>query len=494
MIRAVISLPRNRARLIPLLLVFACAASGCLKATKPDLPRIFPPEQTQRHTGKNPVIVIPGVLGSQLVNRRTGERAWPSLFVNHDDSLALPITSPTLAGNTDDLVATEIVETARLARLLPEINVYASLLEALERYGGYRRGDLDAPAADGDRDTFYVFAYDWRRDNVESARLLARKIASLKARLGRPDLRFDIVAHSMGGLVARYCAMYGDRDTLTIAGSTPPPPDWAGARHLARLLLIGTPNAGSMDALRALLLGYSVTETNRPRITLLKKLDRDVTFTTPAVYQLLPHNAHARFLDAGLSPLKLDVFDLETWRQYGWSIAFDAKIRERELRALVKRHGEAEGARQAERLAAERERFLQTALARAAGLHRALNAASAPPDSLRLYLFGGDCEPTLDAVMIAEIKGRTRTLFRSGQAPGGRKARRLAFHAMFAPGDGRVTRRSLFALNPDPQTHAPSALHPLPHQAIFNCEVHGDLPLNLTLQDNLLTVLLGNRY
>jgi len=481
----------NRAPFIFLLLILSFPAQACLKATKPNLPRIFTPPEAQRQTGKNPVIIIPGILGSRLVNSRTGDEVWPSLIVTHDDTLALPISGPTLAENTDEIIATEVIETVRLARLVPEINVYDSLLLALQRYGGYQRGNFDAPPAGGDRDTYYVFAYDWRRDNVESARLLARKIAALKQKLGKPDLRFDIVAHSMGGLVARYYAMYGDRDVLD---SNAPRPDWAGARNLSRIVMFGTPNAGLMDALRSLLLGYSLTDTNRPRLSLLKNLDRDVTFTSPSVYQLLPPPTHARFIGADLSPIKIDLFDIETWRRFGWSVTFDREVRESEQRSLAKRQGPSEGAGLAERMTAERVRFLRLVLARAAAFHRALDAPGTPPDTLRWHLFGGDCEPTLEAAMIATVKGREQTIFRAGQAPGGRKARERAYEAMFAPGDGRVTRRSLFHLGSESETNGQRASTSHPPQATFNCELHGDLPLNLTMQDNLLTVLLGNRY
>ena len=56
---------------------------------------------------------------------------------------------------------------AKLAKLAPEVYVYHYPLRALTDYGGYREGDWDNPPEGGDRDTFYVFAYDWRRDNVD---------------------------------------------------------------------------------------------------------------------------------------------------------------------------------------------------------------------------------------------------------------------------------------------------------------------------------------
>ena len=472
--------------------------SGCLlKNDYPNLPRNFPARNALNHKGKPPVILIPGVLGSQLINRRSGEKIWPSLGNAEDDSLALPISSDNLAENTDDLIANEILETVKFGLLIPEISVYDGLVTALQAYGGYKRGSFDAPLSDGDHDTFYVFAYDWRRDNVESARLLARKIATLKQKLGKPDLRFDIVAHSMGGLVARYFAMYGDQD-LPVSGA--PKPDWSGARHLNRLILMGTPNAGSMDALRTLLLGYSVTETSRPRLGLLRQLDRDSIFTTPSAYQLLPRNASARFLDAQLAPLQVDLFALETWRKYKWSAACDVRLSKSELKKL-RREGAGAIAQATEKLAAGREHFLSVALARAVAFHRALDAISTPPESLRLSLFGGDCEDTLDAALIIPDPKTAQllTLFQPVRELGNREMRRRAYLAMFAPGDGRVTRRSLFGLTIEPDAiedgdGSPRAMKQHPLSAVFDCEIHGDLPLNTRLQNNLLTLLLGNSY
>ena len=235
-----------------ILLLASLVLSGCISPkTTPNLERIF--AEARLKTGKRPVIIIPGILGSQLINSKTGEMIWPSVLRSPDERSTLPMT-PNLAANRDDVVPKGIVETVRLARVLPEVYVYRDLLDALRHYGGYREGDWTNPSDGGDRDTFYVFAYDFRRDNVENAQLLETRIRTLKERLHRPDLRFNILAHSMGGLIARYAAMYGGAD-LSPDG-VPPQPTWAGAADINKIIMLGVPNEGLVDAFATLIDGY----------------------------------------------------------------------------------------------------------------------------------------------------------------------------------------------------------------------------------------------
>jgi pimeloyl-ACP methyl ester carboxylesterase len=480
-------------RPIHLVLLFvAIATNACLlRASRPNLPAIFPAQIVAKQKGKPPIIIIPGVTGSELVTKATGEKLWPELFPKDKEALALPITSTTLSENHDDVIASKVIESASLIKFMPEIGVYGALFKALETQGGYRRGDIDAPAPDGDRDTYYLFAYDWRRDNVESARKLAEKIAEIKRRTNRPDLRFDIIAHSMGGLIARYFAMYGDADVL---GETRPRPDWRGAQSIGHLALFGTPNAGSMDALRTLINGYSITEANKPRVNLFKSLGRVTVFTSPSVYQLLPRRQSVRFYDAKLEPVKIDIYDIETWKRYHWSAAFDPEIIKRELKASVKKFGETEGRPAAAKTLALREAYLQAVLKRAASFQEALDVASAPPETLRLHLVGGDCEPTVAGALIVDVKGEPRTLFYPKYIPS--QLRKEAFNKMFVPGDGRVTRQSLFGLAFDlesPDAGITRIMKYAPSYTLFGCDTHGDLPINPTILDNLLTWLLGNK-
>ncbi|MBO0725858.1 MAG: hypothetical protein J2P52_09685 [Blastocatellia bacterium] len=475
-----------------LLLLAVVATNACLlKASKPNLSAIFPAPIVAKQTGKPPIIIIPGITGSELVDRTTGEKLWPDIFPDNKEALALPITSTTLSENRDDVVASRVIESAHLIKFMPEIGVYGALLKALETQGGYRRGDIDAPAPGGDRDTYYLFAYDWRRDNVESARKLAEKIAEIKRRTNRPDLRFDVIAHSMGGLIARYFAMYGDADVL---GAPNPRPDWRGAQSIGRLVLFGTPNAGSMDALRTLIYGYSITGADKPRVNLFKSLGRVMIFTAPSVYQLLPRRESARFYDAKLEPVKIDLYSIETWKRYHWSAAFDPEIAKRELKDSIKKLGESEGRPSVANTLAIREAYLKSVLKRAASFQEALDIASVPPETLRLHLVGGDCEPTVAGAMIIDVKGETRTFFYPNHIP--RQLRKEAFKKLFIPGDGRVTRQSLFGLTFDldsPDAGVTQMMKHAPTYTLFGCDTHGDLPINPTVLDNLLTWLLGNK-
>ncbi len=475
----------HHALLITLLFFAACGVRHT-----PDLERIFANSHGQ--TGKRPLIIIPGILGSKLVNQKTGEVVWPSAFRSDVDGLNLP-TTPDLAANRDGLVAAQIVETAKLARYAPDMYVYYELIQTLKRFGDYKEGNWDAPAPDGDRDTFYVFPYDWRRDNVETARELVRRIDALKLKLGRPDLRFNIVAHSMGGLVARYAAMYGDADLPP--DSVAPKPDWAGARDINKIFMFGTPNEGSAEAFVSLLDGFSITDGVRRRVHLLNKLTREDAMTSPAIYQLMPHGTQTRFLDENLQSLSVDLYDPATWKRYGWGAINNTKFRADFEQGKIK--GQESPATTG--TLDELDAYFSVVLARARRFHEALDATddvrSSSPAPVTLFAFGGDCEETLSAPVIRRDakSGNWLTIFtpRSFRTPDRRRVtRRELTRAMYEPGDGRVTRASLLGQHLAGERSSLFYNTTLPiAYSIFGCDSHTDLPSNKILQDNALTLL-----
>lgn len=475
------------------LLIAICSASllaGCIAPRHaPNLERIF--ASARGKTGKRPVIVIPGVLGTQLINSKTGEVVWPSVLRSSDDRSNLPMT-PDLANNRDDVVATKIVETVRLARLLPEVYVYRDLLESLRKFGGYREGDWNNPGEVGDRDTFYVFAYDFRRDNVENARLFSTRLRQLKEKLHRPDLRFNVLGHSMGGLIARYAAMYGDMD-LPNDGSQPKP-NWAGAADINKIIMLGVPNEGSADAFTTLIEGYSITEGLRQRIPLLNRLTAEESITAPAIFQLLPHSNVVKFLDENLQPLAIDLYDPETWKRYGWSPVNDPQYRRRYETAGLN----SEGAHSRKRSLEDLDGYLVAVLRRAKLFHAALDSPPGDDAPVMLLAIGGDCEETLNApIILRDIKqNRWLTLTRPRDyrtSTGQRITRRQATEAMYAPGDGRVTRRSLLGEDLAGSRRTGAMFDtPLPlTYAIFGCDLHGALQKNKILADNALTALVN---
>lgn len=471
--------PGPRPTLIFFVLVLSFAASGCISARRtPNLEQIF--ATARARTGKRPVVIIPGILGSELINPKTGEKVWPSAFRTSQEGLPI---SPNLEANRDDLIPGKIVETAKLAKLLPEVYVYRDLLEALRRYAGYREGDWNNPAGDGDIDTFYVFAYDWRRDNVSNARELVRRLQSLKTKLERPDLKFNIVAHSMGGLVARYAAMYGDADLP--AGDTAIQPTWLGAAHISKIVMIGVPNEGSADAFATLIEGYSVTEGLRRRVPLLNKLTAEDAARAPSVYQLLPHAAAVRFLDENLKPLALDLYDVKVWKEYRWSALNTDEFR-RDFANTNGTNGESSDVIDA---------YLAATLHRARRFHEALDAADGADSPVVLLAIGGDCEETLNSPVVLRDQKRNRwlTLIRPREfrtSSGEKISKKRVTEAMYVPGDGRVTRTSLLGetifRTRDPQTG-----FTLSRYAVFGCDLHAQLPRNKTLQDNALTAIVS---
>lgn len=427
--------------------------------------------QTEQHQGKSPIIIIPGIMGSKLINKKTKQTAWVKFSEAKPDDLKLPI-SANLAANRDNLEPTDIVEEVKVIKFLSVISVYKDLLEHLEKKVGYRRANWELPQVNDDQDTFYIFAYDWRLDNVENARLLMQKIEKLKAKLKKPNLKFDVLAHSMGGLIARYSAMYGVADL-----TEKPAPNWSGAKHFDKILLFGTPNEGSVGALEALREGYSINSL-AGRIH-PKFLNREVSFTIPALFQLLPHGTSARFFDENLKPLALDIYDVKTWGKYGWTITSDE--------ALMKKLSKTKKV--------QMEKYLTAVLLRTKRFHEALDVKTKVPALLTFYSFGSDCKNTLDGAIVYfdTEKGKWKTLMRGDSfktGEGEKISEALVKQTIFAKGDGTVSKRSLLA----------ETINEINGQNLFNleansplqtivCEDHTKIPSNKTVQESLTLIL-----
>lgn len=191
-------------------------------------------------------IMLPGIMGSVL--KLDSEVIWPgpitSLFLPYKKMKELM---------SDNLVATDCI------RHYAVTNQYQTLID-----------DLNTCGFDEQNGTLVVCAYDWRKDNAVSAETLARHVEDASSRHG-PDVEVSLVAHSMGGLVARHYLESGKFNTRP------------GFGRVRRLITLGTPHNGAAIAL-------SVVLGHEKRLFLSKEqvfqASSDPRF--PSAYQLLP--------------------------------------------------------------------------------------------------------------------------------------------------------------------------------------------------------------
>lgn len=190
---------------------------------------------------RRPVIFVPGMFGSQLWVGQ--ERLWPNvktLFTNPD--ILVPGNAPVEArGILDEVV---------IIPNLIKIDQYNRLGDYLVEELGYVRG-VD----------FFEFAYDWRLDVRENARLLGLMVDSLSVK--HP---LTIIAHSMGTMVSRY---YIER--------------LGGKQRVDRAILMGGPHHGAVKALVSMLVAPDIL----PFGLLGEKL-RKYTMVLPSAFQIIP--------------------------------------------------------------------------------------------------------------------------------------------------------------------------------------------------------------
>ncbi|HEV2603425.1 MAG TPA: hypothetical protein VGU24_07175 [Microvirga sp.] len=155
-----------------------------------------------------------------------------------------------------------------------------------------------ARLADGDRARVREFAYDWRLDIRQTADAFAR---ALNDAISDGAERISVVAHSMGGLVAR----------LALED-----PRYAAAPWLAKvsdLLLLAVPQLGAPLAL-ARALGLEGTTGLAPED--LKEIAKDGRY--PALYQLLPAPGQQAVWNATRNGTTLlDLYDAATAQALG---------------------------------------------------------------------------------------------------------------------------------------------------------------------------------
>ena len=222
---------------------------------------------------QNPVIVIPGITATSLVDDYPlkADEIWTMVFNKQYDRVAL---------HPDDM-RYEAVEPAHVVagQLFP---IYNDLIKAL-RYELSPRADQPTPV--------FAFPYDWRMNINATAKKLGAFVDEVIARTrllrhyaGADDLKVDLVGHSMGGLVlTEYLAERGRRS------------------RTGKVATIGTPFLGSLEAVVKITTGMSLITGPDP-----KEREREAARVTPSLYQLLPSYEGATTDTSGKD---VDLFD-----------------------------------------------------------------------------------------------------------------------------------------------------------------------------------------
>jgi len=335
---------------------------------------------------RNPVIIVHGFLGATIFDNDSGDELWGSF-----DRSGLPpdkcrlLAHPMAIGKNLDELRNQtgdrnMLDTAalRLAGMNFQLPGYSRLIKVLEKIG-YRKAH-----GEGGLQSIYEFHYDWRRDLVENAKRLHNFIidtrheleeASLKLDPShRRDVQFDIVGHSMGGLISRYYLMFGD-DDLPPDGSIPEP-HWRSSKYVDKLFIVGTPNAGYLDTIVEMANGLRLAPGAQP-------YPAGLIGTFPSGYFMLPEGPGGMLFDEAEPDKPLDLFDLRVWQCYNLGLlnpAHDA--------TLCHILPEAKTRRQRYEIALD---HVDKCLKRARHFRAVLNQTAVKnPGKTELFLFAGD--------------------------------------------------------------------------------------------------------
>ena len=491
-----------------IVMILALSLIGCTVAP---LKKIYAPYVNLE---RNPVIIIPGIKGSELKNNDKKRNVWGGWwqFSKGDfDDLELSIgpngSSDSYAiFNVDSNVsATNIFSRWRLFgwfRGMSEIDIYQNLIDTLVNYGGFisknvgikydAKGNLIDLIEDNDtkpKGNLFIFYYDWRRDNVLNAVNLERFITKVAEKYyPYKEVKFNIVAHSMGGLITRFylgyhsfCKQASQKPENIYDRIDSIESDKGLPKNIGKVVLLGTPSGGSLEILRGFISGEGVE-------TLSKGDVKRIITTMPAAYQLLPSACTQECFipldeDTKITLKKLDnaaacdsvdykfsLLNPATWKELQWS-AFnpDWRYPDRD----------------------EKQLFIKKSLQRAEEFSRLLRKTdnnTAISDILRLM--GGDCAVTLNKgiiqgrrVLLEQTEMEEKMGAIKQQDSIQEKGFAISYDVPaklennFQPGDGTVTRTSMLKGLKNTNT-------------LFVCQEHGTLFKDITLQDNMLYELL----
>lgn len=223
-------------------------------------------EEITRTRSAAAVIVVPGIMGSELKEGDQTVWGFRSLRWYYDvwkdnQFRSLGLTQRERDGEYGRITATDLLQGPAILPKFGKVNPYHALVDRL-------RGNAVHP------DAVTPFPYDWRLPVSYNGALLARHIEqhvdrwnkhpaarAYHAAYPRAVANVVVVAHSMGGLLARHAAEQVGID---------------------RIIALGTPWRGSVASLNAMSAGVL------NKLPFSEAAVRDLTVALPSMYDLLP--------------------------------------------------------------------------------------------------------------------------------------------------------------------------------------------------------------
>jgi pimeloyl-ACP methyl ester carboxylesterase len=230
-----------------------------------------------------PLIFVPGLLGSRLcrADPAGGAGGEPNVVWGTLGALSAFPTLRLEPGTSD-----QAIKPCGLLRQIVYLGlftqqIYAPVVAHLERLG-YREGR-----------NLFVFDYDWRRSVFDNAAALA---AFVREKIPDETQQFDILAHSMGGLVSRvYVGKLG------------------GSARTARLFSAGTPFFGSVKVYETLEQGWGAANYLMGGLTEFRR----TMLSFPSAYELMPRYDACCSGGVGGAPSFVPA-NIDAWRALAW--------------------------------------------------------------------------------------------------------------------------------------------------------------------------------
>lgn len=421
---------------------------------------------------RNPVIIVHGFLGSNMLDKNTNKNVWGQFSTEDGYSvsdekmraLSIPMVKhKPLKDIIDDTVpngALNTVEVNFLGMTFKE-NAYLNLVDALHE-GGYQ---LEGRPLDSGKSCYnlFQFSYDWRRDLQETASKLHEYILEKRKYIQKKyealygvkdyDVQFDLIGHSMGGLVSRYYLRYGTADLPTL--NEKPNITWAGSQYVDRVIILGTPNAGYLDTLLEMENGMDMPPFPPAMVS-----------TWLTIYQMMPAPSTKSVVYKHDHNKVVDIYDFKTWIKMKWGLANPKqtevfKILLPDVKDPVER-----------RLIAFDH--LKKCLERAKRFKRAMGEPAIPPDDVKLYLVLGNAVKT---TCWAEVDEKTGKL----EIP----------EKGYGPGDGKVPASSaMYDERQGAKTWVPFFYGPIAWNSIIQLRAaHMGITTDPAFKDNILFLL-----